>query len=127
RTAAAGRLHCGRSVRFGRRDRALSRRCLGIVALWRASEAGRGDGHMTVPSPIEDQAQTMSEANAVSSAVEFDSVSFGFDERIVLRAVSFSVEKGSMKILLGASGAGKSVVLKLILGLLQPDAGTILV
>ena len=32
-----------------------------------------------------------------------------------------------MNILLGASGAGKSVVLKLILGLLRPDAGTILV
>ena len=32
-----------------------------------------------------------------------------------------------MRILLGASGSGKSVVLKLILGLLRPDAGTILV
>ena len=65
--------------------------------------------------------------NAVSAAVVFDNVSFAFDEHVVLRDISFSVPKGSMRILLGASGAGKSVVLKLILGLLRPDAGTILV
>jgi phospholipid/cholesterol/gamma-HCH transport system ATP-binding protein len=64
---------------------------------------------------------------AVSAAIAFDKVSFAFDEHIVLRDLSFTVPKGSMKILLGASGAGKSVVLKLILGLLRPDAGTILV
>ena len=57
----------------------------------------------------------------------FEKVSFAFDEHVVLRDVSFSVPKGSMRILLGASGAGKSVVLKLILGLLRPDAGTIFV
>jgi phospholipid/cholesterol/gamma-HCH transport system ATP-binding protein len=43
----------------------------------------------------------------------------------VLRDVSFTVPKGSMTILLGASGAGKSILLKLILGLLRPDAGAI--
>ena len=67
------------------------------------------------------------EENAVSAAVVFDKVSFAFDEHVVLRELSFRVPKGSMTILLGASGAGKSVVLKLILGLLRPDAGTILV
>ena len=51
-------------------------------------------------------------------AVVFDKVSFAFDDHVVLRDVSFTVPKGSMRILLGASGAGKSVVLKLILGLL---------
>jgi phospholipid/cholesterol/gamma-HCH transport system ATP-binding protein len=60
-------------------------------------------------------------------AVVFDKVSFAFDDHVVLRDVSFSVPKGSMSILLGASGAGKSIVLKLILGLLRPDAGRILV
>jgi phospholipid/cholesterol/gamma-HCH transport system ATP-binding protein len=69
----------------------------------------------------------MAKEDAVSAAVVFDKVSFAFDEHAVLRDVSFSVPKGSMKILLGASGAGKSVVLKLILGLLRPDSGTILV
>jgi phospholipid/cholesterol/gamma-HCH transport system ATP-binding protein len=68
-----------------------------------------------------------SDVDMVSSAVVFDKVSFAFDEHLVLDQISFSVPKGSMRILLGASGAGKSVVLKLILGLLRPDAGTILV
>lgn len=60
-------------------------------------------------------------------AVEFDSVSLAFDDRVVLRDFSFAVPVGSMKILFGASGAGKSTVLKLVLGLLRPDSGRILV
>lgn len=62
-----------------------------------------------------------------SIAVVFDKVSFAFDDHVVLKDISFSVPKASMCILLGASGAGKSVVLKLILGLLRPGAGRILV
>ena len=57
--------------------------------------------------------------------VVFDSVSLAFDDNVVLREVSFSVRAGRMMFLLGASGAGKSVVLKLILGLLKPDSGVI--
>jgi phospholipid/cholesterol/gamma-HCH transport system ATP-binding protein len=76
------------------------------------------------PAPI---GGLISDEPAVSSAVVFDKVSFAFDEHVVLRETSFSVPKGSMRILIGASGAGKSVVLKLILGLLRPDAGAILV
>jgi phospholipid/cholesterol/gamma-HCH transport system ATP-binding protein len=58
-------------------------------------------------------------------AVVFDTVSFAFDEHVVLRDISFDLPRGSMSILLGESGAGKSVILKLILGLLRPDSGTI--
>ena len=58
-------------------------------------------------------------------AIEVDRVSFAFDDLQVLRDVSFVVPKGSMRFLLGASGSGKSVLLKLIMGLLRPDAGTI--
>ena len=68
-----------------------------------------------------------SAAVGVSPAVAFENVSLAFDEQVVLRDLSFSVPKGAMRILQGASGSGKSVVLKLILGLLRPDAGTILV
>lgn len=60
-------------------------------------------------------------------AVEFQHVSLAFDEQVVLQDVSFSTARGTMRFLLGASGAGKSVVLKLVLGLLRPDAGRILV
>lgn len=62
---------------------------------------------------------------ATAPAVVFDRVSLAFDDQIVLRDLSFTLEQGHMAMLLGASGAGKSLVLKLILGLLKPDAGTI--
>jgi len=61
----------------------------------------------------------------VEPIVVFDNVSLAFDENLVLDGVSFSVSKGSMVMLLGASGAGKSTILKLILGLLRPDSGAI--
>ncbi len=60
-------------------------------------------------------------------AVVFDQVSIAFDDRVVLRDLSFSIPAGAMRILLGRSGSGKSVLLKLILGLLRPDSGTITV
>ena len=61
------------------------------------------------------------------NAIVFDRVSLAFDDHVVLRDCSFAVPKGSMRILFGASGAGKSVILKLALGLLKPDGGTITV
>jgi len=57
--------------------------------------------------------------------VVFDRVSLAFDEKVILREVSFTLIKGHTKIFLGASGAGKSTILKLILGLLRPDGGVI--
>jgi phospholipid/cholesterol/gamma-HCH transport system ATP-binding protein len=57
--------------------------------------------------------------------VVFDHVALAFDDKVVLRDVSFVVPAGHMTILIGASGAGKSIVLKLILGLLKPDSGII--
>jgi phospholipid/cholesterol/gamma-HCH transport system ATP-binding protein len=60
-----------------------------------------------------------------AAAVAFEHVSLAFDEQTVLRDLSFAVPHGGMAVLLGGSGAGKSVVLKLILGLLRPDAGAV--
>ena len=57
--------------------------------------------------------------------VVFDKVSLAFDENVVLRDISFTVNRGHTKIFLGASGSGKSTILKLIVGLLRPDAGVI--
>jgi phospholipid/cholesterol/gamma-HCH transport system ATP-binding protein len=54
-------------------------------------------------------------------------VSFAFDEHVILRNVSFDVPAASMRFLLGPSGSGKSVLLKLILGLIRPDEGVIVV
>lgn len=64
-------------------------------------------------------------AEAHAPVVLFDKVNLSFDEKAILRDVTFSVRAGHTKIFLGASGAGKSTILKLMLGLLKPDSGTI--
>lgn len=59
--------------------------------------------------------------------VVFDAVNLAFDEKVILRDVSFTLQTGHTKIILGASGAGKSTILRLMLGLLKPDGGRIFV
>jgi phospholipid/cholesterol/gamma-HCH transport system ATP-binding protein len=59
--------------------------------------------------------------------VVFDHVDLAFDDKVILRQVSFTLLTGHTKIFLGASGAGKSTILRLALGLLKPDAGRIFV
>ena len=59
--------------------------------------------------------------------VVFDKVSLAFDEKVILREISFTLKTAHTKIILGASGAGKSTILRLILGLLKPDSGCIFV
>jgi phospholipid/cholesterol/gamma-HCH transport system ATP-binding protein len=60
-----------------------------------------------------------------ASAVVFDNVSLGFQERSVLDGVSFHLVQGETKALFGVAGSGKSLILKLTLGLIKPDAGRI--
>jgi len=66
------------------------------------------------------------EAAAAEPVVVFRNVSIAFDGPPVLDDISFSVAPGETRILLGPAGVGKSVLLKLINGLLRPDAGSIL-
>jgi phospholipid/cholesterol/gamma-HCH transport system ATP-binding protein len=61
------------------------------------------------------------------NAIVFEHVSLAFDDHVVLKDLSFTVPKGAMRILFGASGTGKSLILKLTLGLLRPDEGAITV
>jgi len=72
---------------------------------------------------------TEAPAKAVRSkdepVVVFDHVSLAFDEKIILKDISFTLLAGHTKIILGASGAGKSVTLKILLGLLKPDGGKV--
>lgn len=59
------------------------------------------------------------------TAVAFDQVSKSFGAKQVLRNVSFEVPAGKALCILGRSGTGKSVTLKLIISLLKPDSGKI--
>ena len=54
-----------------------------------------------------------------------DRVRLSFDEKVVLADVSFTLIKGHTKIILGASGSGKSTILKIITGLLRADSGVV--
>jgi phospholipid/cholesterol/gamma-HCH transport system ATP-binding protein len=59
------------------------------------------------------------------SAVSFDKVSKAFGGRDILKDISFEIAPGEALCILGRSGTGKSVTLKLMVGLLKPDAGVI--
>ena len=65
--------------------------------------------------------------NRVVPAIEFRDVELAFDDQIILDKVSFTVKRGQTKIALGGSGSGKSTIIKLVLGLIKPDAGEILI
>jgi phospholipid/cholesterol/gamma-HCH transport system ATP-binding protein len=57
--------------------------------------------------------------------IVLDQVTLAFDDKVVLNGVSFTLHSGHTKVILGASGSGKSTILKLILGLWKPDSGQI--
>ena len=59
--------------------------------------------------------------------IELREVSLAFEEKQVLSRISFRVEQGETLFLLGVTGSGKSLLLKIILGLIKPDSGQVLV
>ena len=76
---------------------------------------------------------TMLSANLAASpsqatpALELRQVSLSFDEKAVLSDISLVVPRAATLVLLGVTGSGKSVLLKLMLGLLKPDSGEVLI
>ena len=66
-----------------------------------------------------------SRREAARGDVEFAHVTFGYGERHVLKDFSMTVKQGEQVTLVGRTGAGKSTVFKLLLGLYQPEAGTV--
>jgi len=96
--------------------------------LWlqrRSGTAPGAPGRARVDVRLEDHRRDSKETLGQALPVHFDRVSLAFDDHVVLRDISFDVPAAHMAILMGASGAGKSIILKLIVGLLKPDAGHI--
>lgn len=92
--------------------------------------------HQSVPPPVDGQVSEDAAESTFAAeddrdraipAIEFRDVHLAFDERKILDGLSFKVMKGETKLILGGSGSGKSTTIKLVLGLLKPDAGRILV
>ena len=73
---------------------------------------------------ITDEQQQQSPADT-GPIVVFDGVSIGFEGRTILNNISFTVGAGEQRVIFGPAGTGKSVLLKLVNGLLRPDSGSI--
>jgi phospholipid/cholesterol/gamma-HCH transport system ATP-binding protein len=81
---------------------------------------------MSAPTLPIDHATAITERPS-GSAIVFEDVHLAFEENEVLRGVSFRLPYGETKALFGVAGSGKSTILKLALGLLRPDSGSITV
>ncbi len=74
---------------------------------------------------VEAHPPPMNSDAASEPVVSFENVSIGFDQGDVLNGISFSVASRETKVFIGETGAGKTLVLKLAAGLLQPASGTV--
>jgi len=81
---------------------------------------------MSTPTlPLDSAAVTTAEQSA--PVIVFEEVAVSFAENDVLREISFRLNRGETKAVFGVAGSGKSLILKLALGLIRPDAGRIIV
>jgi phospholipid/cholesterol/gamma-HCH transport system ATP-binding protein len=78
---------------------------------------------MGTPTPLESRLSRVKTPG--EPVIVFERVFLAFGDNVILKDISFELRAGYTKIFLGASGAGKSTILKLILGLLKPQAGKI--
>jgi phospholipid/cholesterol/gamma-HCH transport system ATP-binding protein len=62
-----------------------------------------------------------------TAVIVFEDVALAFAENEVLRGISFRLARGETRALFGVAGSGKSLILKLVLGLIRPDSGRIIV
>src|SRR5579872_851998 len=78
---------------------------------------------------VEDSTEPLTAAQILDETgapvVVFDRVQLAFDDKVVLNDISFTLIKGHTKIILGASGSGKSTILKILTGLLRADSGIV--
>lgn len=66
-----------------------------------------------------------SSPNFTGAIVSLQDVSLAFDQKVIFKSISFDVQRGETLIILGPAGCGKSVLLKLVDGLLKPDSGSV--
>jgi ABC-type transporter Mla maintaining outer membrane lipid asymmetry ATPase subunit MlaF len=96
-----------------------------------ADSTSNPEFHSAVPQPIGDSPSTPEPpsldpvAAASAPIIVFDNVSISFGDHAVLQDVSFTVDRGQTLCILGRSGVGKSVALRILMGFLKPDAGSV--
>src|SRR5271169_485936 len=81
---------------------------------------------MSAPTlPLEHAALTPQDSSA--PVIVFEDVALAFSGNPVLRGISFQLNRGETKAIFGVAGSGKSLILKLTMGLIRPDSGRIVV
>ena len=78
---------------------------------------GARAGELSGPEPFDSE--------AAKPIIAFSHVGISFDGRVVLEDVGFSLDRGQTLCILGRSGVGKSVALRMLMGFLKPDTGSI--
>src|SRR5271155_5547748 len=79
---------------------------------------------MSAPTlPLETPSVAANQPGA--EAIRFENVTLAFDDKVVLDNISFKLPHGETKAIFGVAGSGKSTILKLALGLMKPDSGSI--
>ena len=78
-----------------------------------------------MPETIEKQ-PTATSTNEGEAIIEFRNVTKSFGDLTILDDISFNINRGEVTTIFGKSGMGKSVILKHIIGLLQPNSGDII-
>ena len=73
------------------------------------------------------ESEEQEKATQEDAFVTFEDVTFGYDEHIVLDHMSFQVNTGEQVTLAGRTGAGKSTIMKLLLGIYEPQQGKVLI
>ncbi|MGA2389570.1 MAG: ATP-binding cassette domain-containing protein [Candidatus Sulfotelmatobacter sp.] len=81
---------------------------------------------MSAPALPLDSAALKTQENS-APAVVFENIELAFGDKEVLRGISFHLRAGETKVIFGVAGSGKSLILKLSLGLIRPDSGRIIV
>jgi phospholipid/cholesterol/gamma-HCH transport system ATP-binding protein len=81
----------------------------------------------TLRPPLREPAQQEIQSVPGEALISLRDIHLGFEDREVLAGISFDVGHGETKVLLGETGTGKTLIMKLAAGLIQPDAGQVLV
>jgi phospholipid/cholesterol/gamma-HCH transport system ATP-binding protein len=81
----------------------------------------------TSRAPLRDTARHEIQSVPGEALISLHDVHVGFEDREVLQGISFDVAHGETKVLLGETGTGKTLIMKLAAGLIQPDSGRVLV
>src|SRR5579859_2555961 len=80
-----------------------------------------------MPMAQENKSADVQDAGSIEPAIDIQSVTKSFGSQKVLDGVSFQVRRGETRAILGRSGTGKSVLLRIMVGLQTPDSGAAMI